>query len=322
MKAIRVQAPGGPDVLREEDLAEPQPKPGEARVRVEAAGVNFIDVYHRTGQYKVPFPFTPGQEGAGVVEAVGEGVAGVRPGDRVAWALALGSYAEKAVVPAERLVAIPDGLGTRQAAAAMLQGMTAHYLACSTYPLKAGDVALVHAAAGGVGLLLCQIARMRGARVLGTVSTPEKAALARDAGAEATIDYTSQDFAEEARRATGGTGVAVVYDSVGKTTYEKSLASLATRGMLVLFGQSSGAVPPMDPQVLSQKGSLYLTRPTLGHYVATRADLAARAGEVLGWVRDGRLRLRIAHEFPLREAAAAHRALEGRATSGKILLLP
>jgi NADPH:quinone reductase len=322
MKAIRVHAPGGPEVLREEDLPDPRPSAGEALVRVEAAGVNFIDVYHRTGQYKASLPVTLGQEGAGVVEAVGEGVTGVQPGDRVAWASIFGAYAEKAVVPAERLVTLPEGVSAKQAAAAMLQGMTAHYLACSTYPLKAGDVALVHAAAGGVGLLLCQIAKMRGARVLGTVSTPEKAALAREAGAASTIDYTAQDFAEEARRETGGRGVDVVYDSVGKTTYEKSLASLKLRGMLVLFGQSSGAVPPLDPQVLSQKGSLYLTRPTLFHYTASRADLTARAGEVLGWVRDGRLRLRIAREYPLREAAAAHRALEGRAMSGKILLIP
>jgi NADPH2:quinone reductase len=290
---------------------------------MEAIGVNFIDVYHRTGLYKANFPITLGQEGAGVVEAVGPGVTEVRPGDRVAWAGSgvFGSYAERAVVPADRVVRLPEGVTARQAAAAMLQGMTAHYLACSTYPLKAGDVALVHAAAGGVGLLLCQIGRMRGARVLGTVSTPEKAALAREAGAE-TIDYTTQDFAAEARRATDGRGVDVAYDSVGKTTWEKSLDSLARRGMLVLFGQSSGPVPPLDPQILSQKGSLYLTRPTLGHYTATPEDLAARAGEVLDWVRQGKLRLRIAHEYPLRDAAAAHRALEGRATSGKIVLVP
>ena len=322
MKAIRVHSPGGPEVLRFEDVPEPEPKPGEARVRVEAAGVNFIDVYHRTGQYKVNLPGTLGQEGAGVVEAVGEGVTTVAAGDRVAWAAIFGAYAEQAIVPAERLVRIPEGVSARQAAAAMLQGMTAHYLASSTYPLKDGDVALVHAAAGGVGLLLCQIARMRGVRVLGTVSTPEKAALAREAGAASIIDYTVQDFAEEARRETAGRGVDVVYDSVGKTTFEKSLASLKLRGMLVLFGQSSGAVPPLDPQVLNQKGSLYLTRPTLAHYISTRADLTARADEVLGWVRDGRLRLRIAHEYPLRDAAAAHRALEGRALSGKILLIP
>jgi NADPH2:quinone reductase len=324
MKAIRVHAPGGIEALRLEDVSEPSPKAGEALVRIEAAGVNFIDVYHRTGLYKANLPATLGQEGAGVVEAVGPGVTEVRTGERVAWAGSgvFGSYAEKVVVPADRLVHLPEGVSTRQGAAAMLQGMTAHYLACSTYPLKPGDVALVHAAAGGVGLLLCQIGKMRGARVLGTTSTPEKAALAREAGAAQTIDYTKEDFAAAARQDTGGRGVEVVYDSVGKTTWEKSLDSLARRGMLVLFGQSSGPVPPLDPQILSQKGSLYLTRPTLGHYTATREDLTARAGEVLDWVRAGRLRLRIAHEFPLRDAAEAHRALEGRVTSGKILLVP
>lgn len=322
MKAIRVESPGGPEALRHADLPEPEPGPGEARVRVEAAGVNFIDVYHRTGLYKASLPITLGQEGAGVVEAVGPGVTEVRVGERVAWAAVFGAYAEKAVVPADRLVPLPEGVDARQGAAAMLQGMTAHYLACSTYPLKSGDVCLVQAAAGGVGQLLCQIARMRGARVLGTVSSAEKAAIAREAGAELTIDYTTQDFQEEARRATGGRGVDVVYDSVGKTTFEKSLGSLARRGMLVLFGQSSGPVPPLDPQVLNQRGSLYLTRPTLAHYTATRAELTARAGEVLDWVRQGRLRLRIDREFPLRDAAAAHRALESRATSGKILLIP
>jgi NADPH2:quinone reductase len=322
MKAIRVHAPGGPEVLRLEDVPDPVPLPGEAVVRIEAAGVNFIDCYHRTGLYKAALPFTLGQEAAGVVEAVGADVRDVRPGDRVAWAAAFGAYAEKAAVPADRLVPLPEGVTTRQAAAAMLQGMTAHYLACSTYPLKSGDVCLVHAAAGGVGLLLCQIARMRGARVLGTVSTPEKAAIAREAGADATIEYTSQDFAVEARRLTEGKGVHVVYDSVGRTTFEKGLATLSPRGMMVLFGQSSGPVAPVEPQLLAQKGSLYLTRPTLGHYIAARSELLQRAGEVLAWVRDGRLRLRIAHEFPLREAAAAHRALEGRQTSGKILLVP
>ena len=324
MKAIRVHAPGGIEALRFEDVPEPAPKAGEALVRIEAAGVNFIDVYHRTGLYKANLPATLGQEGAGVVEAVGPGVTDVRPGDRVAWAGSgvFGAYAEKAVVPADRLVHLPEGVSARQGAAAMLQGMTAHYLACSTYPLKPGDVALVHAAAGGVGLLLCQIGKMRGARVLGTTSTPEKAALAREAGAAQTIDYTKEDFAAAARQATGGRGVDVVYDSVGKTTWEKSLDSLARRGMLVLFGNSSGPVPPLDPLILSQKGSLYLTRPTLNHYTVTREDLLARAGEVLDWVRTGRLRLRIAHEFPLRDAAEAHRALEGRTTTGKVLLVP
>ncbi|MEP6994547.1 MAG: quinone oxidoreductase [Acidobacteriota bacterium] len=322
MKAIRVHSPGGPEALRYEDVPDPVPSAGEAVVRVEAAGVNFIDVYHRTGLYKVPLPATLGQEGAGIVETVGPGVDGVRSGDRVAWAVVLGAYAEKAAVPADRLIRLPEGVTARQGAAAMLQGMTAHYLACSTYPLKRGDVCLVHAAAGGVGLLLCQIARMRGARVIGTVSTAEKAALAKEAGADVTIDYTTLDFQTEARRLTDGRGVDVVYDSVGKTTFEKGLACLVPRGMMVSFGQSSGPIGPFDLLVLSQKGSLYLTRPTLAHYVASRDELVERAGEVLEWVREDKLRLRIAHEFPLREAAQAHRALEGRGTSGKILLIP
>jgi NADPH2:quinone reductase len=322
VKAIRVHASGGPEALRVEDLPDPQPKTGEAVVRVEAAGVNFIDVYHRTGLYKVAMPATLGQEGAGTVLAVGPDVREVAPGDRVAWASVLGSYAEKAVVPASRLVKLPEGLSAREGAAAMLQGMTAHYLACSTHPLQPGDACLVHAGAGGVGLLLTQIARIRGARVFTTVSTPEKAKLSREAGANEVIDYTKQDFADEVRRATDGRGVPVVYDSVGKTTFDKGLTCLAPRGMMVLFGQSSGPVGPFDPQILSQRGSLYLTRPTLGHYVATREELLARAGEVLGWIREGRLKLRIEHEFPLAEAASAHRELEGRRTTGKILLRP
>jgi NADPH2:quinone reductase len=291
------------------------------RVRVEAAGVNFIDVYHRTGLYKVAMPETLGREGAGTVEALGPDVDDFSPGDRVAWAMVPGSYAEKVLIPAASLVKIPDGVPVRVAAAAMLQGMTAHYLGCSTYPLKAGDTCLVHAAAGGVGLLLTQIAKMRGARVLGTVSTAEKAALSKKAGADETIDYAKQDFEAEVKRLTSGRGVEVVYDSVGKTTFEKSLGSLALRGMLALFGQSSGPVPPLDPQVLSQRGSLYLTRPTLGHYIATRKELLWRAGDVLGWIRDKRLTVRIDREFPLAEAAAAHRALESRGTSGKVLLI-
>jgi NADPH2:quinone reductase len=322
VKAIRVHAPGGPEALRYEDVPDPRPEAGQAIVRVEAAGVNFIDVYHRTGLYKVPFPATLGQEGAGTVLEVGADVRDVAPGDRVAWASALGAYAEKAVVPANRLVKLPEGLSARDGAAAMLQGMTAHYLACATYPLKPGDTCLVHAGAGGVGLLLTQIARMRGARVLTTVSTPEKAQLSRDAGANETIDYTKQDFAAEVRRATEGRGAQVVYDSVGRTTFEKGLSCLAPRGMMVLFGQSSGPVGPFDPQELSKGGSLYLTRPTLVHYTATREELLARAGDVLGWIREGRLKLRIEHEFPLSEAASAHRDLEGRRTTGKILLHP
>ena len=323
MKAIRIHNLGGPEVLRYEDVPDPVPAEGQAVVWIEAIGVNFIDVYHRTGLYKVPsLPFTLGQEAAGTVEAVGDGVAGIAPGDRVAYTGAMGAYAEKAVVPADRLVKLPEELSARDGAAAMLQGMTAHYLACSTYPLKAGDACLVHAGAGGVGLLLIQIAKLRGARVFATTSTEEKAALAREAGADEVILYTRQDFAAEVRRLTDGRGAQVVYDSVGRTTFEKSLDSLARRGMMVLFGQSSGPVPPFDPSILNVKGSVYLTRPSLFHYIAEREELASRAGDVLGWIRDGRLKLRIGLELPLGEAAEAHRALEGRATTGKVLLLP
>ena len=322
MKAIRVHEPGGPEVLQYEDVPDPRPQAGEAVVRVEAAGVNFIDVYNRTGLYKEPLPFTLGREGAGTVLSVANDVREVAPGDRVAWAGVAGSYAEQAAIPAARLVKLPDGVTTREGAATMLQGMTAQYLACSTYPLKPGDACLVHAGAGGVGLLLTQIARMRGARVFTTVSTAEKARLSREAGANEVIDYTTQDFEAEVRRLTGGKGVQVVYDSVGKTTFEKGLACLALRGMMVLFGQASGPVGPFDPQVLSQRGSLYLTRPTLFQYIVTREELLARAGDVLGWIGEGRLKLRIEHEFPLAEAASAHRDLEGRRTTGKILLHP
>ena len=322
MKAIRIHAFGGPEVYHYEDVPDPVAGADQALVAIEAVGVNFIEVYQRTGLYPVPLPATPGSEAAGTVVAVGPGVTELRAGDRVAWQGAPGAYAERATVPVERLVRLPEGVSTRQGAAAMLQGMTAHYLACSTWPLKPGDACLVHAAAGGVGLLLCQIARRRGARVIGTVSTPEKAALAREAGADDVILYTEQDFEAEVRRITGGAGVQVVYDSVGRTTFEQSLRCLAPRGMVVLFGQSSGPVPPFDPQVLSRSGSLYLTRPMLGNYVATRAELLRRADEVLGWVRDGTLRLRIGREFPLSQAAEAHRQLQGRATTGKLLLIP
>jgi len=322
VKAIRVHEPGGPEVLQYEDVPDPRPQAGEAVVRVEAAGVNFIDVYNRTGLYKEPLPFTLGREGAGTVLSVANDVREVAPGDRVAWAGVAGSYAEQAAIPVARLVKLPDGVTTREGAATMLQGMTAQYLACSTYPLKPGDACLVHAGAGGVGLLLTQIARMRGARVFTTVSTAEKARLSREAGANEVIDYTTQDFEAEVRRLTGGKGVQVVYDSVGKTTFEKGLACLALRGMMVLFGQASGPVGPFDPQVLSQRGSLYLTRPTLFQYIVTREELLARAGDVLGWIGEGRLKLRIEHEFPLAEAASAHRDLEGRRTTGKILLHP
>ncbi len=322
MKAIRVHAPGGPEALRYEDVAQPSPAAGQVLVKVEAAGVNYIDVYQRNGLYKVATPFTLGQEAAGVVSAVGAGVTDPKVGDRVVYASILGAYAEYAVVPADRVVVLPEGVTTRQAAAVMVQGMTAHYLACTTYPLKTGDTCLVHAAAGGVGLLLCQVASRRGARVIGTVSTREKAALARDAGARDVILYTEQDFEAEAKRLTGGLGLQVVYDSVGKTTFEKGLNCLTRRGMMVLYGQSSGPIGSFDPQVLSQKGSLFLTRPTIAHYIATRAELVTRAGEVLSWVKSGTLKLRIEHEFSLAEAAEAHRALEARKTTGKLLLIP
>src|SRR5207302_2629194 len=310
MKAIRVHTPGGPEALRLGDVREPRPEAGQAVVKVEAAGVNFIDVYQRTGLYKVPLPFTLGQEAAGSVAALGTGVSEPRVGTRVAYCGILGAYAPYAVVPADRLVVLPDGVSTKQGAAAMLQGMTAHYLATSTYALKSGDACLVHAAAGGVGLLLCQVATLRGARVLGTVSTREKAALARAAGAADVILYTEQDFEAEVKRLLGGAALQVIYDSVGKTTFEKGLNCLAPRGMMVLYGQSSGPVGPFDPQVLNQKGSLFLTRPTLHHYIAAREELVARAEEVLDWVREEKLRVRIAAELPIAQAAQAHRLLE------------
>ena len=322
MKAIRIHAHGGPEVLQLDEIPVPVPGPGQALVRIEAAGLNFIDIYHRTGLYKVQLPYVPGQEGAGVVTAVGPDVAGVATGDRVVYTGVPGAYAELAAVPVDRLVPLPAGVTFRQAAAVLLQGITAQYLATSTYRLAAGEACLVHAAAGGLGLLLCQIAKRLGARVIGTVSTEAKAELARAAGADEVILYTQQDFEAEVKRLTGDAGLQVVYDSVGKTTFDKSLNCLARRGMLVLCGQSSGPVPPLDPQVLNQKGSLYLTRPTLAHYTATREELLARAGEVLGWVADGSLAVRIGREYPLAEAAEAQRALAGRETTGKVLLLP
>ena len=322
MKAVRIHAPGGPEVLKYEDVPEPQPKAGEAVVKVDAAGLNYIDVYYRSGQYKAELPMTLGLEAGGTVTAVGPNVTEVRVGDKVAYTGVAGAYAQYAAVPAQRLVVLPAGVSTRQGAAAMLQGMTAHYLACSTCPLKRGDTCLVHAAAGGVGLLLCQIAKMRGARVIGTVSTEAKAKLAREAGADEVILYTTQDFEAEVKRLTSGRGVQVVYDSVGKTTFEKGLSCLAPRGLMALYGQSSGPIGTFDPQVLNQKGSLFLTRPSLVHHVATREELLQRAGEVLGWIRDGKLRLRTEFEFPLKDAAEAHRALEGRKTTGKVLLIP
>jgi NADPH2:quinone reductase len=321
MKAIRIHQTGGPEVLRLEDTPDPTPGAGEAVVELEAIGLNFIEVYQRTGLYRSAVPFTPGGEGAGRVVAVGEGVSTVKIGDRVASTNFAGSYAELARVPAERLVPVPHDIPTDIAAAVLLQGLTAHYLAISTYPLSKGTWCLIHAAAGGVGLLLCQIAKTRGARVIGTVSTEEKAALAREAGAEEVVLYTRQDFVAETRRHTEGRGVAVVYDSVGRTTFEGSLNCLAPRGMLVLFGQSSGPVAPIDPQVLNTKGSLFLTRPTLGNYVATREELLSRARDLFDWVQQGKLRVRIDRRYPLAEAARAHQALEGRETKGKVLLV-
>ena len=322
MKAIRITEHGGPEVMRLEELPTPAPQAGQVLVRVEAAGVNFIDTYQRSGQYKVPLPYTMGVEGAGVVEAVGDGVTGIGKGARVAWTNVPGSYATHALVPADRAVPLPAAIASQQGAAAMLQGMTAHYLAHSTFPLRRGDACLVHAGAGGVGLLLTQIAKRAGARVFTTVSTDEKAALSREAGADEVIRYTQEDFKDAARRLTGGAGVRVVYDSVGRDTFEKSLDCLAPRGVLVLYGQSSGAVPPFDAQVLSVKGSLFLTRPTLAHYTATREELLNRANEVFAWIADGTLKLRIGATFPLAEAARAHAELQGRRTTGKVLLLP
>ena len=322
MKAIRIHEHGGPDALRYEDVPDPKPRDGEALVKLEAIGLNYIDTYHRTGLYPLGLPFIPGLEGSGIVEAVGSGVSEVGVGDRVAYGSVPNSYADFVVAPGEKLVRLPSGLDTKTGAAAMLQGMTAHYLAHTTYPLKRGDSALVHAAAGGVGLLLVQMAKRCGARVFGTVSTEGKAKLAREAGADEVILYSEQDFLSEVKRLTDGRGVDVVYDSVAKTTFEKSLDSLRPRGYLVLFGQSSGPVPPIDLITLSQKGSLFITRPSLGSYTSTREELLHRAEDVLGWVSSGELKLRIGETLPLSEAAEAHRRLEGRKTTGKVLLIP
>jgi NADPH2:quinone reductase len=308
--------------MKLQDVPQPEPKAGEAVVKVDAAGLNYIAVYFRSGLYKAEYPLTLGLEAGGTVTAVGANAHGVKVGDRVAYTGVPGAYAEYAVVPTARLVVLPGGVSTKQGAAAMLQGMTAHYLACSTYPLKKGDTCLVHAAAGGVGLLLCQMAKMRGARVIGTVSTDEKAKLAREAGADETIIYTRQDFEAEVKRLTDGKGLQVVYDAVGKDTWDKSLNSLAPRGLIALYGQSSGPIGQIDPQILNTKGSLFLTRPSLNHHIASRDELQSRAGEVLGWIRDGKLRLRMEFEFPLKDAAEAHRALESRKTTGKVLLVP
>lgn len=322
MKAIRIHTPGGPEALKFDDVPEPTPGPGQALVKLAAAGVNFIDVYFRTGMYKAPLPLTLGLEGAGVVTAVGTGVTDVKIGDTVAWTGVPGSYAQMAVVPADRLVKLPPGVEPKVGAAAMLQGLTAHYLVRSSYPLKKGDTCLVHAAAGGMGLLLCQMGKMLGATVIGTVSTEEKAALAKGAGAEHVILYTQQDFEPEVKRITGGRGVDVVYDGVGATTFDKSLNCLRPRGYMILFGAASGPVPPLDLQVLSVRGSLFVQRPSLNHHIAAREELLQRAGEVLGWIKEGKIKLRIEHQFPLAQVAEAHKALEGRKTTGKILLIP
>jgi NADPH2:quinone reductase len=320
MKSIQVKETGGPEKMELVEVPTPSPGPKQALVRIAASGVNFIDVYFRIGLYKSDLPMTLGSEAAGTVEAVGAEVTEVAPGDRVAYAMTRGSYAEYAVVPTAQLVKIPDHVDFRTAAAAMLQGMTAHYLTHSTFPLKSGDTCLVHAAAGGAGGLTVQMAKMLGARVFGTVSTEEKAAIARENGVDEAILYTQQDFELEVKRLTGGRGVDVVYDSVGKTTFEKSLNSLRPRGLLALFGQSSGPVPPFDAGILNSKGSLFLTRPSLGHHVLTRDELLWRAGDVLRWIDSGKLRLRIDRAYPLANAAAAHRDLESRKTAGKLLL--
>jgi len=322
MKAIQVPKTGGPEVLTLVDLPIPQPKPNEAVVKIAAAGVNFIDVYFREGRYPSPLPFTDGQEAAGTVTEVGSEVKSLKPGDRVAYTGVLGSYAEYAAVPADRLVKVPAGISDQQAAAAMLQGTTAHYLVHTTYPLKKGETALIHAAAGGVGLLLVQMAKNLGARVIGTAGSEEKAKLAKDAGADEVIVYTKQDFEAETKRLTDGKGVHVIYDGVGKSTFEQDLNLLRPRGYLVLFGAASGPVPPFDPIKLAQKGSLFLTRPSLVHYIAGREELEQRAGDVLGWIATGKLKLRIEYIYKLADAQQAHKDLEGRKTTGKLLLIP
>ena len=329
MKAVRVHELGGPEVLRYEEVEDPEPGPGEALVKVAACGVNYLDIYYRSGfhwggHHRRTLPYVPGAEGAGTVLAVGPDVTEVRVGDRVAYGISngYGSYAELAAVPERHLVRVPEAVDLRSAAAAMLQGMTAHYLTRDTYPVNADDSVLVHAAAGGTGLLLVQMAKTRGARVFGTVSTAEKAHIAEEAGADAVIDYTSQDFAAEARRLTGGRGVNVVYDSVGKSTFEKSLDALAPRGCMVIYGQSSGAVPPFDTAILNAKGSLSLSRPSLTHHTTDRAEILARAGDVLRWIEAGKLAVRVGRALPLSQAADAHRLLASRKTTGKILLIP
>jgi NADPH2:quinone reductase len=321
MKAIRVHQYGGPEVLRLEDVPEPEPAAGEAVVKLHASGLNFIDVYYRTGVYKAPqMPFTPGMEAAGVVSAVGADTGDIKVGDRVAYAMAMGAYAEYASVPWSRLVKLPASIDFQQGAAIMLQGMTAHYLTHSTFPLKQGSTALVHAAAGGVGLLLTQVCRLLGATVYATVGTDAKGELARAAGANEVIVYSRQDFEAEVKRLTNGRGVDVVYDAVGRTTFEKSLNCLRPRGFLVIYGKSSGAIGSFDPDTLA-KGSLFLTRPGLPHHIATRDELLSRANDFFKWVTSGQINVRIGHTFPLVEAGKAHEALEGRRTTGKVLLL-
>ena len=322
MKAIRIHNHGGPEVLAYEDVPVPEPRAGEARVKIEASGVNFIDIYHRIGLYPMNRPCILGSEGAGIVDALGEGVSEVKPGDRVAYAMIPGSYAEYAVVPAVKLVPVPDDIDAKSAAGIMLQGMTAHYLTHSTYPLQKGDTALVHAAAGGVGLLLVQVAKLLGAKVIGTVSTQAKADLARRAGADEIIQYTQADFLAEVKRITNGQGVHVVYDSVGATTFEKSLDCLRPRGYLVLFGQSSGPVAAFDPAKLAAKGSLFLTRPSLAHYALTRTELLRRATDLFDWMQAGKLTLRIEKSLPLQDAREAQQLLEKRKTTGKLIIIP
>jgi len=322
MKAIRVHQTGGPEMLSLEDIPAPAPGPNQALVKIKCIGLNFIDVYFRTGLYKTALPFIPGMEAAGIVEAVGEGVTVVKPGDRVAYAGVLGAYAEYSLVNAAQLVQLPENLDFQSAAAIMLQGITAHYLTHSAFPLRKGETLLLHAAAGGVGLLLIQVAKKIGARVIGTVSTEEKAALAGNAGADHVILYTRDDFEQEVKRITAGAGVDVVYDSVGRTTFEKGLNCLRRRGMMVLFGQSSGSVPPIDPGILNVKGSIYLTRPGLAHYTATREELTWRAGDIFKWFSEDSLKIRIDQVFPLEEAGRAHQALEARQTAGKVLINP
>lgn len=322
MKAIQIHEFGDSSALKLEEIPVPEPGAGQVRVKVEAAGLNFIDTYHRQGWYPVPLPFTPGVEAAGTVDAVGEGVDRISIGDRVAYCMSPGNYAEYALTEAGNTVPIPAGVSTEQAAAVLLQGMTAHYLTHSTYPLQEGDIMLLHAAAGGTGQLVVQMAKMRGATVIGTCSTEEKAEVVRAAGGDHVILYTKQDFEEEVKRITNGKGCHVVYDSVAKTTFDKSLNCLRPRGMMVLFGQASGPVEPMDPQILNQRGSLYITRPSLGHYIADREELLSRTNDLFSWIKNGQLKLRIDRTFPLAQAGAAHDYLEGRNTKGKVLLIP